>query len=457
MPGVLYLVHGLPPEEYTGTPIVTHAYASGMAGRGWRAGVVYASPTGAPAPDAPADDGADSGEGFERFPVEATQPNGLLWAIEGATHPFGEGTTELAVFGDILDRFRPDVLHVVDNVTLPLEWPELAHARGVRVVRTASAAEDICGLIGPVSPRSDPVGYCEAPITPGRCALCIEAVFDDRWGQEADGADTPRGAVPKADALTGPLLRSRAARLRRTLEIKRARAIRQFSSVFDVTVFATAGWRDYFEATLPLPPDRARVVEMGLDLSSWPPERRRRQRRSGEPTVFAWATTLGKARGTDDVVEAFTSQALLGRADYRLRIHGVGDVTLIEPLLEANDRVEFAGRYDAAELPALLGRADVGLSTSLFETFHRVPREYLLAGLPVIANPTFGIRDLVRHGHNGLVYEHTRPGSLASAVTSLLDDPALEATLAEGARTTPVRSADEELDELAGLYDSLLT
>ena len=83
-------------------------------------------------------------------------------------------------------------------------------------------------------------------------------------------------------------------------------------------------------------------------------------------------------------------------------------------------------------------------------------REYLLAGLPVIANPTFGIRDLIRHGENGLLYEHARPSSLADAVLALLDDPALEARLAEGAQATPVRGAEEELDELAGLYEALV-
>jgi glycosyltransferase involved in cell wall biosynthesis len=454
VPGVLYLVHGLPPEEYTGTPIVTRAYATGMVRRGWRAGVVYASP------DAPAvPEGLPADEGFERFPVLAPQPNGLLWAVEGASHPFATDSREVLQFGQILERFRPDVLHVVDNVTMPLEWPELAHEAGVAVVRTVSAAEDLCGLIGPVSPRSDPVGYCEAPITPERCAICIEAVFDDRWGQpgpEDDAGTGDPGMLRAAADLSAGLLRARAERLRTTLRVKRARAARQFGEIFDVTVFATPGWRDYFVASLPLEPDRVRVVEMGLDLSPWSPERRRRRRPRGEPLVLAWATTLGAARGTDDVVAAFTGPALLERADYRLRIHGVGDTTLIEPLLEKNPNVEFTGRYHAAELPSLLGQADAGLSTSLFETFHRVPREYLLAGLPVVANPTFGIRDLIRHRHNGLLYEHTRPGSLAEAVITLLDDRELEETLADGARNTPVRSADEELDELAALYGALL-
>ena len=99
---------------------------------------------------------------------------------------------------------------------------------------------------------------------------------------------------------------------------------------------------------------------------------------------------------------------------------------------------------------------DVGLSTSYFETFHRVTREYLLAGRPVIGSHAFGIPDIVRSGRNGLLFDHREPGSLTRAVLSVLDDRALLATLAAGARTTRVRSTDDEADELAALYRDLV-
>jgi glycosyltransferase involved in cell wall biosynthesis len=127
---------------------------------------------------------------------------------------------------------------------------------------------------------------------------------------------------------------------------------------------------------------------------------------------------------------------------------------MLAGLLEVNPRVEVLGAYEPTDLPALLSSADAGLSTSLFETFHRVSREYLLAGLPVVANPTFGIDGLVVDGENGLLYDRTSPDGLASAVCSLLDDRALLARLTAGAVATRpgIRSLDDEMAEMAELY-----
>lgn len=437
MPGVLYLVHGLPPEEYTGTPLVALGYAGGVARRGWRAGVVHASALPERAAGAPDD-------GVARFPVPPAEPNGLLWSIERyARHEPGP------TFEGILDEFRPDLLHVVDNVSLPLDWPEQAHARGIPVIRTVSCAEDLCGLIVPVSAASDPVGYCDAPITEQRCARCVRSAFADRWG---DGTALGGRRGPLTDALVA----ERRARLDALLAAKRARALHQFTDVFALVLFSTPAWRAWFEQSLPVAADRARVLPMGMGLAGWPVERRRRTRGPGEPLVIAWATTLDAARGTLDVVAAFCDPVLTGRRDYRLRILGGGDTSLIERLLDSNPNVEHVGRYAAPDLPALLADCDVGLSASLFETFHRVTREYLLAGLPVIANPTFGSSAVLEDGHDALLYRHDEPGSLVRAVTALLDDPALESRLAEGATATPVRSVDEEVDELVGLYDEVL-
>ncbi len=109
-----------------------------------------------------------------------------------------------------------------------------------------------------------------------------------------------------------------------------------------------------------------------------------------------------------------------------------------------------------ALLPELLGGVDVGLSTSRFETFHRITREYFLAGLPVIGSHAFGIREIIRHGVNGLVFDDADPVSLTRAVTRLLDDRDLLERLTAGARATPIRSLDDEADELARLYDGVV-
>lgn len=53
--------------------------------------------------------------------------------------------------------------------------------------------------------------------------------------------------------------------------------------------------------------------------------------------------------------------------------------------------------------------------------------------------------------------DSTDAATLVRAVLTLLDDPPLLATLAEGAASTSVCTCEEEADDLAALYEEVLT
>ncbi len=98
----------------------------------------------------------------------------------------------------------------------------------------------------------------------------------------------------------------------------------------------------------------------------------------------------------------------------------------------------------------------VGVAPSYFETFHRVTREYFLAGLPVVASRTLGVLDVVRDGVNGLLFDHAEPGAFVRAIVAILDDRELLDAACAGAAATRIRSVDDEADELAALYDEVI-
>jgi glycosyltransferase involved in cell wall biosynthesis len=461
---VLYLVHGMPPEEFTGTPLVAHGYATSVPEHGWDATVVYAHSEVSQWGNQNGRTRA-SQEPFRRIPVPPTHRVGYAdWAIQAASSSWDGAGEDGRLFAGILDDVRPDLLHVVDNVLLPLAWPEMASARGIPVVRTVSCAEDLCALIAPVSACSGPEGYCTAPITPEHCAACVTNQMTGAWGPaipcggltEESVAGAPVAEQCDGDTLATLMLSGRRQRLLRMLERKRSRAEFQFRSVFDRTLFSTSTFRRFFEETLPLDPSRVRVVTMGMDRSGWPDEPAWRDRSHEGPVVFSLAAIFDPAKGQGTVAEAFMRPELLNRHDYRLELLGAGQAEVVDDLLAANSNVSVHGPYRPEELPRLLSRADVGLSTSRFETFHRVTREYLLAGLPVVANPTFGISNLIRDEVNGLLYSYRDPSSLSRAVTRLVDDSALREKLTRGARETDVRSVEEEVRELVAVYEELL-
>ena len=460
MAKILYLVHSLPPEEHTGTPLFAYGYARTMAARGHQVTVVYPSVS---TTSWALDPARFTGEAFDRVVVPSTSFTGPFWSIEAASGDRHSSPASTEAFLELLHVVEPDLVHVVNNVNLPLDFPELAKAEGIPVVRSVTCAEDLCGLIAPVSPRSGRRGYCPAPLTPEHCARCVASVF----GEAADGSR----AAPRRGSKAGSVHEEREYRdLVTKLARKRARAAKQYLRVFDRAIFATAAFRHYFEQTIPLDPARVRVIEMGVDpvprrelspettsaLSDALPAEEEGSESRPEPVMFCLAATLDPAKGIDTLVEAFSDPRLGGRDDYRLCLLGGGNEGLVAPLIDANPNVITVGAYRPEELPELLSHMHVGLSTSGFETFHRVTREYLFAGLPVIGSRAFGIPNIIRPGKNGLLFDSTDPGALVRAVLSLLGDRALLARLTEGARSTPVRSSEEEADDLAALYAEVL-
>jgi glycosyltransferase involved in cell wall biosynthesis len=432
---VLLVAHALPPEEQSGTPQTTLGYATTLAARGHDVTVLHVAAGPGSWTDRPI---RRPDEPFSRIPVPRLVDDPLVveWSVTAASRPLSPSAE--AGIEQILDDVDPDVVHVVNTVHLPLEIPELAHGRRIPVIRSVTGLEDLCGLVIPVP--ADPVGrgVCEPPFSPRQCAGCVLAT-------QPTLSEAP--SPPSVDATA----------LERMLERKRARAAFQFAAVFDVVLFPSATFRTRFERSLPLDGSRVRVVEMGMDLEPWggasvASGRPRPVRDAGAPVTFVAASTKHVSKGTTDVVDAFTSPPLASRADWRLRLIGGGEPSAVGALAD-DPRVELAPAYAPGDLPGLLRGGDVGLSMSRAETFHRVTREYLLAGMPVLGTSVGGIPDVIVDGVNGRLLEPARPERLARAVTDVLDDPAHLDALRAGACTTYVRPLIDEVAELEAIYE----
>ena len=89
------------------------------------------------------------------------------------------------------------------------------------------------------------------------------------------------------------------------------------------------------------------------------------------------------------------------------------------------DRVQFRGRVDRPDLPALLRSADAVVCVPWYEPFGIVPLEAMACGKPVVASAVGGLVDTVADGKTGLHVPPRRPDVLGPALARLLDDPAL--------------------------------
>jgi glycosyltransferase involved in cell wall biosynthesis len=439
---VLLIAHALPPAEHSGVPAAAYEYAKHVVRRGVRAGVLYGGPDANLT--APARVGVDEAHGFKRYEVRRTQSLWQMWSIHDAS---AAAPDRASVLNAVLDDFRPSLVHIVDLVNLPGEWPEVIKARGIPILRHMCNAEDLCGCIEPVFP-APPAVVCPTPITPAQCAECCFRAL---------ATCTLREGTYSAYRLLEDLSTLRAqsiAECERQLIAKREQAERVFGRCYDRIVFQTRSFREYFERTLPLPADRTLVIEQGIDLKlqpAPPPEE------ASGPIHFLYLGAISAKKGCGDIAAVFSHPTLLNRQDYDLTIYGTGDSTALGDLTTRNPRARYHGGFPNEQFPAILRAADVGLSPSRFETFHRVTREYLTAGLPVIGSTAFGIPDVVRTGENGVLFEPGDVEGFRRAVLSVLDDRPHLARLTAGAHATCIRTKEQEIDDLLAQYNAIMS
>lgn len=197
---------------------------------------------------------------------------------------------------------------------------------------------------------------------------------------------------------------------------------------------------------------RVAVVPNGVDPARF--AARPRARRDGAFTV-GFVGTLKPWHGLDVLLPAF---ALLRERAPEARLLLVGDgpergaVERQAAALGLAGAVELTGAVRPDEVPALLGRMDVGTAPyPALERCYFSPLklfEYMAAGLPVAASRVGQAAAVVDHGRSGLLCPPGDAGALAEALATLHADPALRARLGAAARRDAL--AHHTWDAVAG-------
>jgi glycosyltransferase involved in cell wall biosynthesis len=146
------------------------------------------------------------------------------------------------------------------------------------------------------------------------------------------------------------------------------------------------------------------------------------------PVRLVLVGRVSPRKGTDVAVEALAILAERG-TDATLDLVGdvfagyewfADDVTRIAAERGVSDRVRRRGVL--AEVWGALAEADVALVPSRVEPFGNAAVEAMLAGRPVVAGATQGLREIVRPGENGELAAPGDAAALADAVERVLAD-----------------------------------
>jgi L-malate glycosyltransferase len=96
-------------------------------------------------------------------------------------------------------------------------------------------------------------------------------------------------------------------------------------------------------------------------------------------------------------------------------------------------RIQFTGVIPKEQVERYLQDADIFLCPSVFEAFPLAVVEALGSGIPVLGRNTTGIRHLVQHGKNGLLFETDAEGNFEHQIETLLNNKTLREQLGQRA------------------------
>ncbi|SHI90201.1 Glycosyltransferase involved in cell wall bisynthesis [Roseomonas rosea] len=407
-PSVCVIAHAHPDFSKGGGETAAYRQFQTLAGEGWEASFVAAIEL--PGGQSPSDRGeavARYGENEYLYAVSGMEDDRLWW----------RSAEERRGLVRLLAGLNADVYHFHHYWRVGLDLvAELAEARpDARMVVTLHEMLAICSHHGQMI-RTRSRELCRKE-TAQRCLTC----FPDQTLERL--------------------------RLRKALMIS---GLRSFDHFVYPSHFIAERYRAWG-----LSPDKATVLEnyLGDDLLALPRRRRESARLAGRFAFFGQPTEF---KGLDILIPAFAS-ALAEDPALGLMVYGATEEETLRffPHLErsitaAGDRIVFAGRYDAADVVALMSSIGWVIMPSIWwENSPVVIQEARRAGTPLMVSGIGGMAEKVLDGVDGL---HFRAGSVPDLTRAMLEGAVPENHERLSSSLRDVIGREEFIGALRGIY-----
>ncbi len=371
------------------------------------------------------------------------------------------------LLAEVIDEFRPDVLHLQELAGLPSSILDVAHRMGVPTVVTLQDYFFVCpnfkllDASGRVCSRSDVGASCIA--TTAADPRPSGALFDATVSYDLERAPALRRLEParrdphirrvasavgrRAAPTSGPQGTAQDYQRRRQLNVARLsaadRVIAMSERVADIHV------------ALGVDPARVRTVHLTLaHIEKLTP-------RVAAPDGIVTFGTLGAfeslAKGGRlllDAVRLLSESAAAGR--FRLVVHGWIAPRFAEAAA-ALDAIELRAPFAPNQLDQMLDEIDVGLMPSIWEeAYGYAGIEFLAKAIPVAANAIGGMTDYVVEGQTGWLNRSCSAEELAGIMAGIVERPeeVVELNAAIRARrdeiVTPIA---RHADDMQGAYE----
>lgn len=187
--------------------------------------------------------------------------------------------------------------------------------------------------------------------------------------------------------------------------------------------------------------ERVGLWGRGVESDLFTPEQRSREWRrdltgDADAPVALYTGRLAQEKNLGALLLAMDA---IERAGGWLVLVGDGPARAELELALAGRRARFTGYLRGEDLARAYASADVFVFPSLTETYGQVIVEAMASGLPVVAYDAEGVRDSVEHGRTGLLAPAGNRDAFTWAVTRVLGDATLRASLGAAAREWAAR------------------
>lgn len=219
-------------------------------------------------------------------------------------------------------------------------------------------------------------------------------------------------------------------------------------------VCVSDGLAEEIRAHYPALAGRVLTVHNGIDTKTFAPGVRAEDARSmrqelGIPAARLLAVFVGsewERKGLEPLI-----RALAQTRDWDLIVVGEGDRRRYRGLADSlgvGAAVHWLGV--SSDMQLIYALADAFVLPTSYESFSLVTFEAAASGLPVLATPVSGIRELIEDGHNGCLIGKD-PDAIARDLQRLAADPGLRRRLGAQARSSALAFDSEKM--VAGYRD----
>jgi len=456
---ILLVSHRFPPEGTAGTEVYTADLARALVRRGHEVHVFTAKK------DVSLEDLTLTERSFHGVAVHELV-NNLFYDDFRETWDHPRIT---AIFGELLARLDPDVLHVQHLLYLSVGCIEVAAERDVPIVFTLHDYWLQCPRFGQ---RIHGDGRLCETVDFARCGTCLPSF---KWRQ------TPReremsARMTRVRSKTGidlaPLARTAAEVLKKparpyvvppTLHATKMEAAAEVRSqelfgrvvpCVDVFLSPSRFLRERFMREWGIHGAKIEHLRFGVDLAAFAAVQRTRADR----VRVGFLGSLVAVKGAHVLLDAWGRIPEDLRARGSLVLHGSAQhepdyVARVEALAEEVG-ARLGGRLERAEVPRAHASLDLLVVPSVwFENSPLVIHEALAAGTPLLVSDLGGMAELVEEGRGGWRFRTGDAGDLARHLSALLADPAPLAAI--GATRPSIPTFDQHAAEVEALYGVL--